>query len=124
MFNVMIIASRKAGVSHERFRERYERHMEMVKDLCGDAAPTSHTRWYPHHTSADDQPNLLAGNTEQTVPSVVVVMAFQDFAAWERFCSALSTDEAKAAIDADEAGFWDRDDMKVMIVDGGKTWGA
>lgn len=44
-YNILVLAARKAGVSHETFKNRYERHMQMIADLCGTYAPLSHTRW-------------------------------------------------------------------------------
>ncbi|KAK3677839.1 hypothetical protein LTR37_021511 [Vermiconidia calcicola] len=120
----MVFAPRKAGVTHETFKERYEQHMRMIANLCGDASPVSHKRWYLSHDSITDNPILLSGGADQTRYSAVVVMEFENEAAWGRFYSALSTDEAKAKIDADEAGFWERDGMKVMVVEGNSSWGS
>lgn len=124
MFQVMILAHRKAGISHQTFHDRYERHMEMVKGFCGDAPPILHMRWLPYHSAGPDgEATLLAGTKAQAVPSVVGVMTFADTAAWERFHIALSTEEARKAIAEDEAGFWDRNSMQAVEVDGFKICG-
>jgi len=117
VFTVMITAPRKPGITHEYFRTRYEQHMLMVADLCGDAAPISHTRFYPQHDNTTDRPMLLAGSADETNDSVIVLMEFEDEKAFGRFTAALTTEEANAKIREDEAGFWEREGMKVMVVD-------
>lgn len=89
--------------------------MQMITELCGDAAPVSHTRWYLQHDERDE-PVLLAGNAAEMVHDAVVVMSFEDEAGFERFCAVLDKGEAKAMVEADEAGFWDRGRMKVVAV--------
>lgn len=114
---VMVMAPRKSGITHEEFKSRYERHMQMVAELSGDAAPLSHTRFYPKHDSLTDKPMLLAGDAEEMCYSVVVLMEFENELASQRFFAALSTESANAKIMEDEAGFWEREGMKVMVVD-------
>ncbi|KAJ5782485.1 Dimeric alpha-beta barrel [Penicillium paradoxum] len=114
VYNVMVFAPRKAGITHEQFKNRYEQHMQMIAGICGDAAPVSHTRWYLQHEG--DEAVLLAGNPAEMRYDAVVLMSFEDAAGFKRFTAALDTDEAKALVEADEAGFWDRERMKVVIV--------
>lgn len=116
-FTVMVFANRKQGISHEAFTTRYEQHMDMISDLCGDAAPLSHTRFYPKHDSLTSKPSLLAGDAEEAFYSVVVVMTFKDEEAWRRFCTVLGTESASKKVLDDEAGFWEREGMKVVVVD-------
>lgn len=118
VYTVMVMAPRKAGVSHETFKNRYEQHMRMIADLSGDAAPLSHTRYYPLHDNLTGKPKLLSGNEDEMPYSVVVLMEFADEQAFGRFCAALATEEAKAKVEADEAGFWEREGMQVMVVEG------
>lgn len=115
VYRVMVFAPRKATITHEEFKTRYEQHMRMVADISGDAAPLSHTRSYLKH-DASSNPMLLAGSVDETYDAVVT-MSFDDEAAFGRFTQALNTPEAKAMIEADEAGFWDRERMKVMVVE-------
>ncbi|KAJ6184609.1 Dimeric alpha-beta barrel [Penicillium mononematosum] len=95
VYRVMVFSPRKTTITHEEFKTRYEQHMRMIADICGDAAPPL------AHATYD----------------AVVTMSFGDEAAWGRFCCALNTPEAKAMIETDEAGFWDRERMKVMVVE-------
>lgn len=118
VYTVMVMAPRKADVSHETFKNRYEQHMRMIADLSGDAAPLSHTRYYPQHDNLTGKPKLLSGNEVEMPYSVVVLMEFADGQAFSRFCAALATEEANAKVEADEAGFWEREGMKVMVVEG------
>lgn len=122
VYSLMVFAPRKAGITHDEFKTRYEQHMLMVAELCGDAAPLSHTRWYPQHAGVDDKPVLLAGNAEDMYYDTIATMVFEDEAAFNRFCGALATEEAKAKIEADEAGFWDRSRMKVVVIEDVKEW--
>ncbi|KAL2752940.1 hypothetical protein ACRALDRAFT_1083472 [Sodiomyces alcalophilus JCM 7366] len=115
-YNVMVFAARKLGITHEQFKTRYEQHMRMVEEICGDAMPLSHTRWYTRHEGVDDKPVLLAGNVDERHYDVVVLMVFEDEAAFAKFYGALLTEEANARIEADEAGFWDRDRMQVVVI--------
>ncbi|KAJ5412996.1 hypothetical protein N7465_005301 [Penicillium sp. CMV-2018d] len=119
VYRVIVFASRKPTITHEEFKARYEQHMRMVAEICGDAAPLSHTRSYLKH-DAESTPILLAGSVNEAYDAVVT-MSFEDEAAFGRFCLALNTPEAKAMIEADEAGFWDRERMKVMVVEETKT---
>ncbi|KAF7556414.1 hypothetical protein G7Z17_g1477 [Cylindrodendrum hubeiense] len=121
VYSVMIFAPRMPGITHEVFKTRYEQHMNMVAELCGDAAPLSHTRWYPKH-DADDKPVLLAGNADDMYYDCIITMLFEDEAAFGRFTGSLLTEEANAKIEADEAGFWDRSRMKVMVMGDVKEW--
>jgi hypothetical protein len=114
---VMVFAPLKQGITHEEFKTRYERHMIMVAELAGDAAPLSHTRFYPKHDSLSSKPVLLAGEAEDMPYAVVVLMEFEDETAWQKFFAALSTESANEKIMADEAGFWEREGMKVMVVE-------
>ena len=114
---VMVFAPLKQGITHEEFKTRYERHMIMVSELAGDAAPLSHTRFYPKHDSLSGKPVLLAGEAEDMPYAVVVLMEFEDETAWQKFFAALSTESANEKIMADEAGFWEREGMKVMVVE-------
>lgn len=114
---ILVLAKRKAGVTREEFKESYERHMRMVTDLCGDAAPLSHTRWYPQSDSSTDKPILLAGDADDFQYAAVLVLEFTDEEAWQKFYVAVSTPEASEKILEDEAGFWEREGMKVMVVE-------
>jgi hypothetical protein len=114
---VMVLAPLKQGVTHEEFKIRYERHMIMVADLAGNAAPLSHTRFYPKLDSTTGKPVLLAGDADDSCYAAVVLMEFDDEAASQRFFAALSTESANEKIMADEAGFWEREGMKVMVVE-------
>lgn len=113
----MVFANRKQGITHNAFKTRYEQHMLMISDLCGDAAPLSHSRFYPKHDSLTDKPNLLAGNADENFYSVVVVMEFKDEEAWGKFCAVLGTESASEKVLDDEAGFWEREGMKVVVVE-------
>ncbi|KAJ5199928.1 Dimeric alpha-beta barrel [Penicillium cf. griseofulvum] len=114
-YRIIVFAPRKSNITHEEFKTRYEQHMRMIAGICGDAAPVSHTRSYLKH-DAESNPILLAGSVDETY-DVVVTMSFEDEAGFGRFCRALDTPEAKAMVEADEAGFWDRGRMKVMVVE-------
>ncbi|KAH7129764.1 EthD domain-containing protein [Dactylonectria estremocensis] len=122
VYTTMVFASRKAGITHEEFKTRYEQHMHLVAEICGDAMPLKHTRWYPQHDGPDDTPRLLAGNTDKMRYDVIVEMVFEDETAFGRFVGALSTEEAAAKIEADEAGFWDRSRMEVIVIGDVKEW--
>ncbi|CAI7675159.1 unnamed protein product [Penicillium palitans] len=110
VYRVIVFVSRKSAITHEEFKARYEQHMCMVAEICGDAAPLSHTRSYLKH-DAESTPMLLAGSVNETYDAVVTMS----------FCLVLNTPEAKAMIEADEAGFWDQERMKVMVVEETKT---
>jgi hypothetical protein len=114
---ILVLAPRKDGVTHEEFKIRYERHMLMVAKIAGEAAPLSHTRYYPKHDSVTDKPILLAGDAEETGYAAVVLMEFEDESACQKFFAVLGAESAKDSIMEDEEGFWQREGMKVMVVD-------
>lgn len=123
-YRIMVLAPRKSGLTHSDFQRRYEQHMVMVAGLCGDAAPLSHTRWYPHHDTTSDKPVLLAGDVEKDAcPSVIVLMEFEDEAAFGRFHEALLSEEANRRILEDEEGFWEREGMMCFAVGEERRWG-
>jgi hypothetical protein len=122
VYRVIIFAGRKAGITHDEFKTRYEQHMKLVAKLCGDAAPLRHTRRYPKHEGPDDKPVVLAGSGETMYHDVVAEIAFEDEAAFNKFRGALATPDAKTAIEADEAGFWDRSRMTILVLDEVMEW--
>ncbi|KAL0940444.1 putative e protein [Colletotrichum truncatum] len=121
-YRIMVFAGRKAGISHEEFKKRYEQHMHLVEEICGDAMPLRHTRVYPQQDNATNKPLLLAGNADEMYYDVIATITFDDEAASRKFYEALSTPEAAAKIEADEAGFWDRSRMHVVVVGDVKEW--
>ncbi|KAF9874576.1 HypE protein [Colletotrichum karsti] len=121
VFTMMVLAGRKDGITHEEFKRRYEQHMLLVEEICGDAMPLKHTRWYPPH-GADGKPILLSGNTDEMYYDVIATITFEDKAGMERFSAALTAPEADARIMADEAGFWDRNKMHVTVGGDVKVW--
>lgn len=116
VYSVIVLASRLPGVTHEEFKRRYEQHIPLAQKLSGDAMPLLHTRTYLQHDGPDDKPLLLAGNVEDTNYDCIIQMTFAEKDGFEKFSGALMTAEAGAKIEADEAGFWDRSKMKVIVV--------
>jgi hypothetical protein len=97
--------------------------MRMIADMCPKGtAPLKHTRWYLKHEGPDDKPVSIAGNLGERSYDVAVLMDFEDEAAFGRFCNTLLTEENNNKIEADEAGFWDRSNMKVVVVGDTKVW--
>lgn len=122
VYSVTVLAHRKQGVSQATFKTRYERHMNMVAGLVGEAMPLSHLRLYPRHDSTTDKSVFLAGDANAKDYAVIVLMEFEDEAHFNRFHKALLTEEANAKVMEDEAGFWERGGMQVMVVDTCRTW--
>lgn len=109
VYTQLVIAKRKAGITPEYFRMRYEQHMAMVSRLVGsDTMPLRHTRRYVTTDSRVGTPLDY---------DVVVDMTFADEAAWTRFVAALSAPAVARAVADDEAAFWDRNRMTVAVVD-------
>jgi hypothetical protein len=123
VYSVMVFAPRKAGVTREYFKQRYERHMKMIETLCADAPPVSHKRWYPI-ADENDKPVMMGGDPDGMPYAAILVMEFEDEEGFKRFYGALLQEEANAKIMADEAGFWEREGMKVMAVESRSTWGS
>lgn len=117
---VMINAARKAGISHEEFKNRYELHIQKVAELSGDAVFLKHTRRYPKHEG--DAPAILAGRADAMYYDVIAEMEFEDKAAWGRFCQAVAAEDVAAWIEKDEADFWDRERMNVVVLGEVKVW--
>ncbi|KAK8042948.1 hypothetical protein PG994_013431 [Apiospora phragmitis] len=116
VYSIMVFAGRKAG-----FKARYEQHMQLVKEICGDAMPLRHTRTYLARAADGDQPLLLMGKPE-AMHYDVVAQIFEDEAGWKRFTAALAAEEASARIKADEDGFWGREGTKVVVVGEVNEW--
>ncbi|KLU84604.1 hypothetical protein MAPG_03644 [Magnaporthiopsis poae ATCC 64411] len=122
VYRVMIFAGRKDGITHDYFKARYEQHMHLMAKLAGDAAPLKHTRWYPKHEGPDDKPLFLAGSPDSMYHDVIAEITCKDEGAWKAFVQALSTEDASAAIAADEAGFWDRSRSNVVVIGNVEVW--
>ena len=103
--------------------------MFLVQDLCAkagpDTFPVSHTRYYPLPDGGISPPDAHEGVGGRAdvivVPGVVVALEFEDRSRWERFCMALGTEEARRMIEEDEAGFWERRGMRVVVAERERT---
>ncbi|EJT75338.1 hypothetical protein GGTG_05275 [Gaeumannomyces tritici R3-111a-1] len=122
VYKVMVLAGRKDGITHDYFKSRYEQHMHLMAKLAGDAAPLKHTRWYPKHEGPDDKPVFLAGSPDSMFHDVIAEITCESEEAFGAFVQSLNTDEAKAAIAADEAGFWDRKRQSVVVIGNVEVW--
>lgn len=125
VYTQLVLARRKAGITHEYFRARYEQHMALVSRLVGsDAMPLRHTRRYVAPAPATPTTTTTMGDGRGRVAGtpfdsydVVVDMTFADEAAWARFVAALAAPDVARAVARDEAAFWDRSRMTVAVVD-------
>ena len=140
VYTQLVLARRKADITHEDFRARYEQHMAMVARLVGsEAMPLRHTRRYvapaattrtrttsvrgspdpktPGPEGRDEEESAVAITGTPLDYDVVVDMSFADEAAWARFVAALSEPAVARAVAEDEAAFWDRRHMSVAVVD-------
>ncbi|KAI1190711.1 EthD domain-containing protein [Nemania serpens] len=126
-YSILLFASRKPGVSPEKFKSHYDgTHVPLVRELTGAYFPLSHTRRYLHRSE-----NQADGNTARNLstPATVIIgtqedfdydaiaeLTFEDEAAFQTFYGIVQQPENAAKIAADEENFLDRSRLTAVVV--------
>jgi hypothetical protein len=125
-YSVLVFETRKPGMSIDAYINHYDNiHIPLVKECTGDAFPQSHTRYYlkrqplPEGASTDTIPTPLIfyGKPEDVDYDCVVIMTFEDVAAFARFQQAYEQSPRKAEMDADEELFILKSEMKAIAIE-------
>ena len=117
-FTVLSLAVRKAGTTHEEFREHYENnHMPLLKSIFGDAFPISHTRYY---VKPDEQGNAVTFVGPQALNNVDCygLLVFEDEAHFGRLMETMGVPENGKKVQEDDHKFLDHESYRVLPVTG------
>jgi uncharacterized protein (TIGR02118 family) len=125
-FRVVLFACRKAGLTRQEFKHRYETvHVPLVKKMTGNLFPLSHTRRYisrqdttPNDGQAEavDVAELISGDAADVQYDVITEMAFDTREDFYKFTGTLNEPDNVAKIQGDCAGFLDTTRVPTMIV--------
>ncbi|MGD2009002.1 MAG: EthD domain-containing protein [Cellvibrionales bacterium] len=111
MIKVITLLTRKVGMTHEAFRERYENgHRQIGEKYLGGEA----VRYVRRYVNTSDP---AAQYGKQPDFDVVMEIWFPDRGAMERAMAALGTPDAQAEIIEDEEALFDRSRIITFIVD-------
>ncbi|KAL4733359.1 EthD domain-containing protein [Aspergillus similis] len=126
---LLIISSRKAGLSPEEFREHYKNHASLIKRLAGDTFPLSHRRTYIARTNTPTPPTGATSRNPTTPASVLrgvqaqfdfdatAELTFESQSAYDRFVARVQQPDVAAQISADEERFQETSTVGIAMVD-------
>ncbi|PYH42542.1 EthD domain-containing protein [Aspergillus saccharolyticus JOP 1030-1] len=122
---VIVFLQRKVGVTPQDFKNHYENHMLLAKEIAGSTFPTLHKRLYLTRTpqdrassdpsNANHLPTVFAGQPADFSWDVLVEMVFNNMEHFQAFQAALAAQGERIA--NDEQNFLDQSRMYVAQVD-------
>ncbi|OTB01352.1 hypothetical protein M426DRAFT_14514 [Hypoxylon sp. CI-4A] len=115
-FKVLIFGHRLPGVSPADFKQRYEAHMaNLAEPMAGPHFPVSHTRRYIARPDGKNAAVVVGAQSDFDY-DVLAEMAFEDQASYKKFAEILSTGENAQRILEDEARFFDRSRVRMVVL--------
>jgi uncharacterized protein (TIGR02118 family) len=125
-FRVVLFAYRKAGLTPQEFKHRYETvHVPLIKEIAGSLFPLSHTRRYisrqettPDGSQAEavHAAELVSGDAADVMYDAITEMTFDTREDFYRFAGILNEPGNAAKIQSDCAGFLDTTKVPTMLV--------
>lgn len=111
VFRVYLLAVKAPGISLEEFKEQWDvHHVNMLKEIAGDAYPQTHYHHYP---------TQVKGPAE-AIYDGIGYLEFEDKAAFLKLREITGTPENKARLETHDKSFLDMDKIQMYIVDDGK----
>ncbi|KAI1410583.1 hypothetical protein F5Y13DRAFT_202055 [Hypoxylon sp. FL1857] len=108
VFRVYLLAVKAPGISLEEFKEQWDHHhLNMLKEIAGDAYPQTHYHRYP----------TQAKGPADTKYDGIGYLEFKDKAAFLKLTEITGTPENKAKLEAHDKTFLDVDKIQMYIVD-------
>ncbi|KAI2602308.1 EthD domain-containing protein [Hypoxylon sp. NC1633] len=125
-FSILLFLSRKPGTSPESFQEHYENvHLPLLREVAGPHFPLTHTRRYIARSSgqaedttrnATTPAQVLRGSQADFDYDCIVEATFESAEAFQAFMGFTHTSENAARVIADEEGFLDRSNLRVVAL--------
>jgi hypothetical protein len=113
-YNIFVFIPRKAGISHEDFKQHLETiHMPLLQFYGGERFPKHHKRHYLQFDKID-QPTIIRGTAAGF--DAISEASFADEAAFHAFLGALKVEDASKVIRADEEKFCNVEKLSVIVV--------
>jgi hypothetical protein len=108
VFRVYLLAVKAPGISIEEFKEQWDvHHINMLKEMAGDAYPQNHYHRYPKQA---------AGPTDAKYDGIGY-LEFKDKAAFLKLREITGTPENKARLEEHDKKFLDMSKIQMYIVD-------
>ena len=126
MVTMILLLKRRQGMTHEEFREYYEKgHAMMAKKYFGHLF-MDYRRHYVQRTRGSRDPDArgVLRTTEEDSYDAITKIDFKDQADLDEFDRIASLPEVAADLRQDEAKFLDRDAIRVSICEEVRTWTA
>lgn len=119
---LLLFAYRKPGLTPTQFKSHYESiHVPLIKRLSGADFPAHHSRRYLARSERPDSSGLypasiFVGGQDRFGYDAICELVFSDQEALQKFHAKTSTPDAKAALEADEKSFLDREKLKIVML--------
>lgn len=126
MVTMILLLKRKPGMTHEEFREYYEKgHAMMAKKYFGHLF-MDYRRHYVQRARGSRDPDArgVLRTTAAESYDAITKIDFKDQADLDEFDRIASLPEVAADLRQDEAKFLDRDAIRVSICEEVRTWTA
>lgn len=112
-YRLLILISKKEGVSFDDFKAKYEEQTALVREIAGAAAPVSYTRRYVAQ-NPEGKPLVIVGGSVDF--DAIVELEFNGQEGFAAFAAATSSEEAQAKIKAGEDAIVDSGKTKLVVV--------
>ncbi|KAI1186109.1 hypothetical protein F5B17DRAFT_454818 [Nemania serpens] len=110
VFKVYLLAVKAPGITFEEFKKQWDVvHLNMLKDIAGDAYPKNHYHDYP----------TQAKGPAETKYDGIGYLEFENKEAFLRLGAITGTPENKARIEGHSATFLDVERIQMYTVDDG-----
>ena len=111
VFRVYLLAAKALDISLEEFKEQWDiHHLNLLKEIAGDAYPQSHYHHYPKQAKGPADAKYDG----------IGYLEFKDRAAFLKLREITGTPENKARLEAHDKTFLDIDKIQMYIVDDGE----
>lgn len=123
VYVVFMFIARRPGMTLEDFKDHYEnKHIPLVLEVLGDAAPVRHTRHYlqrnPAAAEGDDvaPPLLFVGDASAIDYDVITKVELRDEEHFQAFNAKYASSPRQKELAEDQLAFSDASKFKVLAV--------
>jgi hypothetical protein len=117
-FTVLLFASRKPNSTPTEFRDYFEnKHIPLLRSICGDTFPSSYTRHYTAQAESDTgfDPVVLVGDKHDVTWDVLALCGFEDQAQFQQYGALVSEPDTAKRIAKDLENFADGSKTKLVV---------
>ncbi|KAJ4288100.1 hypothetical protein N0V90_012117 [Kalmusia sp. IMI 367209] len=105
VFRVYMLAVKAPGITLEEFKSHWDNdHLNLLKEIAGDAYPSVHEHRYPEKFAGTDEYHFDG----------IGYLEFESREAFLRLASIAESPENKARLDADEKTFLDKTKIQIL----------